>query len=172
MPSRTIASSRRSNSRDDILVAAEAVLAKHGGTALTIDAVAHEAGRSKGGVLHHFPSKGSLIDALIDRSIGEIEAFLEKFERDGSIRTGLIDAARLHLGMLPTAQHVICLVAMGDVQLHEAYRGRLTQIIDRRIAAGGDDAVIYEALILLFGIMGTQLLGVSLPGSAESCVCS
>jgi AcrR family transcriptional regulator len=42
---------------------------------LAIEAVAREAGFSKGGVLYHFPTKESLIE-------GMITSFLEAFEHD------------------------------------------------------------------------------------------
>ena len=44
-----------------ILEAAAAVLLKGGVRGLTIDAVAVEAGLSKGGVLHHYASKDALV---------------------------------------------------------------------------------------------------------------
>jgi len=48
-----------------ILEAAAAVLLKGGVRGLTIDAVAVEAGLSKGGVLHHYASKDALVAALV-----------------------------------------------------------------------------------------------------------
>jgi AcrR family transcriptional regulator len=53
---------------DALLDAAEAVVARQGIASLTIDAVAAEAGMSKGGVLHHFPSKDRLVEAMVVRS--------------------------------------------------------------------------------------------------------
>jgi len=51
--------------RETVLVAATQVIARLGVNAFTIDAVAKEAGVTKGGVLHHFPSKEALIEGLI-----------------------------------------------------------------------------------------------------------
>ena len=51
--------------RDRMLDAAEVVVTRHGIANLTLDAVAAEAGMSKGGLLHHFPSKDRLVDALV-----------------------------------------------------------------------------------------------------------
>lgn len=53
--------------RQRLLDAAWRVLTRHGTQALTLDAVAREAEVSKGGLLHHFPSRAALIDALYDR---------------------------------------------------------------------------------------------------------
>ncbi len=54
-----------------MLDAAEEVVLREGIGKLTIDAVAREAALSKSGLLHHFPSKQALIDALVHRKINE-----------------------------------------------------------------------------------------------------
>jgi AcrR family transcriptional regulator len=54
--------------RDTLLDAAEAVVARQGIANLTLDAVAAEAGMSKGGLLHHFPSKDRLVEGLVTRA--------------------------------------------------------------------------------------------------------
>jgi AcrR family transcriptional regulator len=51
-----------------VLDAAEAVVVRQGIANLTLEAVAAEAGISKGGLLYHFPSKDRLVDALVRRS--------------------------------------------------------------------------------------------------------
>jgi AcrR family transcriptional regulator len=53
--------------RESVLNAAAKIISDSGMNAFTIDAVAREAGVTKGGVLHHFPSKEALIDGLIER---------------------------------------------------------------------------------------------------------
>jgi AcrR family transcriptional regulator len=54
-------------SKDRILDAAERVVLRDGGGHLTIDAVAHEASLSKGGVLYNFATKDDLIRGMISR---------------------------------------------------------------------------------------------------------
>lgn len=54
---------------DDILDAAERVVAREGAAGLSIDAVAKEAGISKSMVVYDHKSKGALLEALIDRQI-------------------------------------------------------------------------------------------------------
>jgi AcrR family transcriptional regulator len=54
--------------RSALLDAAVAVVERRGIANLTLDAVAAEAGTSKGGLLHHFPSKDRLVEALVRRS--------------------------------------------------------------------------------------------------------
>lgn len=54
--------------QQDILDAAERVVARDGATALTLDAVAREAGVGKATVLYDFKSKQALIEAVVDRA--------------------------------------------------------------------------------------------------------
>jgi AcrR family transcriptional regulator len=53
--------------RDRMLDAAEAVVVRQGIANLTLDAVAAEAKMSKGGLLHYFPNKDRLIEAMVAR---------------------------------------------------------------------------------------------------------
>jgi AcrR family transcriptional regulator len=54
---------------DTILDAAEAVVAREGAARLTLDAVAAEAGISKGSVVYDYGSKEALIKAVIERQV-------------------------------------------------------------------------------------------------------
>ena len=53
-------------SRQRILNAAMQVAARDGVLAMTLDAVAREAGISKGGLIHHFRTKDDLISAMLE----------------------------------------------------------------------------------------------------------
>ncbi len=64
---RTSRSEQKDATREQILEAATKLLAEHGYAALRVAAVAKEAGVSLGGQLHHFPSKESLVIAVVER---------------------------------------------------------------------------------------------------------
>ncbi|MCO5161640.1 MAG: TetR/AcrR family transcriptional regulator [Mesorhizobium sp.] len=66
---------RRANSRDRILTAAEQVARESGPGSLSLDAVAQRAGVSKGGLLYNFPTKTKLMQGLAARHV-------EDFQRD------------------------------------------------------------------------------------------
>jgi AcrR family transcriptional regulator len=53
------------------------VVRRDGARALTLDAVAAEAGVSKGGLLYHFATKEALVDALVDDWLERWEADIE-----------------------------------------------------------------------------------------------
>jgi len=55
---------KASETRELVFVACGAILHREGLAALTLDAVAEEAGLSKGGLLYHFPTKLALVEAL------------------------------------------------------------------------------------------------------------
>lgn len=55
------------STRDRVLDAFEHLLVSAGSQAATLDAVAAEAGVSKGGLLYHFHSKEALVDAMVER---------------------------------------------------------------------------------------------------------
>jgi len=65
----------KNTTQQSIIAAARRIVQRDGVAHLTIEAVAREAGFSKGGVLYHFPTKDSLIE-------GMITSFLEEFEQD------------------------------------------------------------------------------------------
>ncbi len=56
-----------------LLESAAMIAGRDGIAALSLNAVAREAGVSKGGVLHHFPNKQALIYALFARLLAIME---------------------------------------------------------------------------------------------------
>lgn len=70
--------------REAILDAANRTLKAKGIEGFTLEAVAQETPVSKGGLLYHFPSKNSLIEGMIARSIAQVDAALdEELEKSG-----------------------------------------------------------------------------------------
>ncbi|HAL73330.1 MAG TPA: TetR/AcrR family transcriptional regulator [Verrucomicrobiales bacterium] len=72
---------RSTSTRDLLLDAAETVASTQGVSRLTFDAVAAEAGVSKGGLLHHFTNKDQLIEAMVLRTAeGWRECYMSGYE--------------------------------------------------------------------------------------------
>lgn len=61
--------------RRQLLDVAARLAAKQGMASVTLDAVSGASGVSKGGLLHHFPTKNALLDALF-------ESLLERFDEE------------------------------------------------------------------------------------------
>lgn len=60
--------------RRRLLAAAITTMRDHGISGLTLDAVAREAGVSKGGLLHHFASKDVMVEAILRHLFADFEA--------------------------------------------------------------------------------------------------
>src|SRR3954464_50315 len=75
---------RRERTRTDLVDAAERLFVRHGFHATPVDAVAHEAGYTKGAVYSNFASKEDLFIAVyerrVTRSVAEVEAAFEGSE--------------------------------------------------------------------------------------------
>jgi AcrR family transcriptional regulator len=93
----TTSTSKARATRDRLLDAAERVVVEHGALSLTLEAVAAEAGVSKGGLLYHFPSKDQLAAALVGREVALVDAALERAAADGT--PGSFTRAYLRLTM-------------------------------------------------------------------------
>jgi AcrR family transcriptional regulator len=71
------------DTRELIISAAANVVLKQGASRMTLEAVAKEAGVSKGGLLYHFPSKDALIESMIEHMIeGLTERIRKAYEQD------------------------------------------------------------------------------------------
>ena len=64
--------SSTTTTKDHILGTTLALLEREGGTAITLDRIAAEAGLSKGGLLYHFARKEQLVQALVERAVDSL----------------------------------------------------------------------------------------------------
>lgn len=64
---------RSAKTRRRLLGAAERLVAREGAAKLTLEAVAREAGMSKGSLLYHFPTKDALVAGMVGDLIGSFE---------------------------------------------------------------------------------------------------
>ena len=86
----------RSDAQDRILDAAEAVFARKGYRGGALNDVAVEAGYTRAGLLHYFPSKEALLLALLDRRDEQVHA-LETIQPGDTVHDvlrGMPDAVR------------------------------------------------------------------------------
>jgi len=69
--------------REMILSAAANIVLNQGALGMTLEAVAKEAGVSKGGLLYHFPSKDALVEGMIEHMVeGLTERIRQAYEGD------------------------------------------------------------------------------------------
>lgn len=107
----------RGGLRQRLLQAALEVLRQEGLLALTLERVAERAGVSKGGLLHHFPTKEDLLTGLLERELDRFEEAVRASGRpflEGYVRLGhrdetgvflvLLAASALYPGLLERAR--------------------------------------------------------------------
>src|SRR5690606_21757042 len=133
------------------LAAAITLARRDGGGSMSIDAVAREAGVSKGGVLHHFPSKEALVRAVVDTLTVEFEAAVQAAtERDPEpvgryVRAFLAALAEPELAEVGRA--MLSAVAH-DLNLLEPLRTSYLRCQARIAQDGLDPASAYEAILV------------------------
>ena len=150
----------RTDTRAKLLDSASAVIRRDGAQSLTLDAVAAEAGVSKGGLLYHFRSKRDLLDALVARWLDEFQRDID--EAGGSFPVGYVrasDGAKAEEAGLLAA-----LVADPDVLT--AVRERYATWQDRIVNEGGDPVEATVARLAADGLWLADLLGMAPPEGA------
>jgi AcrR family transcriptional regulator len=117
--------------RSQILDAVEAVVVEQGVGKLTLEVVARHAGLSKSGLLHHFPSKELLIDALVARTV---ECWRESMNRT------IADQAP---GMFPTVRGVISCCLGEATEWNDQLRRTSTALLSVMVHGSGKDTPLH-----------------------------
>jgi AcrR family transcriptional regulator len=81
--------------RRQLLDVAARLASARGMTAVTLDAVSAASGISKGGLLHHFPSKNALLEALFDSLLERLDMAIEEAMRGDPMPHGRFSRAYL-----------------------------------------------------------------------------
>ncbi|MEG7446582.1 TetR/AcrR family transcriptional regulator, partial [Providencia stuartii] len=81
--------------QEQLLEAASIIVANEGIASLSLNAVAKEAGVSKGGLLHHFPGKIELIQAVFKRLLGIMDKRIALIMANDPIEAGRFSRAYL-----------------------------------------------------------------------------
>jgi AcrR family transcriptional regulator len=85
-----------------ILVSANKIIAENGLDQFTLEAVAKDAGVTKGGLFYHFPTKDSLLESLIQASIDIFECELQDKLNSEPQRSGRFTRAYLKTCFSPS----------------------------------------------------------------------
>ncbi|WP_064695527.1 TetR/AcrR family transcriptional regulator [Rhizobium aegyptiacum] len=81
--------------RQQLLEVAARLAASEGMAAVTLDAVSAASSVSKGGLLHHFPTKNALLDALFESLLERFDADIEELMRGDPVPQGRFTRAYL-----------------------------------------------------------------------------
>jgi AcrR family transcriptional regulator len=150
---------RARNAREEILDAAQRVVARDGAGRLTLDAVAAEVGMTKGGVLYNFGSKAALLRGMLERMIATFEAVLDAAaEKNAGLPNPTLRALLTvadHLERIdPELQAAILAAAAENPGALDPLRRLVTAKQERILAEAGDPVM---ALVLLAAFDGMKL---------------
>lgn len=163
--------------RERLLNAAEQVVARDGVRTLTLDAVAKEAGVSKGGLLYHFPSKSELITAIVEKLACRCEADQTAALAQDDNTVGAFTRAYLTTRIakpMPQERPVhsaLLAAAATDPDYLAPFRKRCQEWQARLNQDGIDPSIASIVRLAIDGLCLCRLLGIQVPeGEAEQRV--
>lgn len=152
---------KRTIDQEEILNAAEFVVARGGAARLTLEAVAERAGVSKASVIYDFKSKQALIEAVIRRAVRNDNAFNEGVtEGLGNITSSVI-RGRIVAASEPFPDEFravalnLCAALAQDAQLRTAIQINQVAVIDRIMKTSANPR---GALLAYLALEGLKLL--------------
>jgi AcrR family transcriptional regulator len=145
--------------RDRVIDAAIALAARDGVPSLTLDAVAAEAGVSKGGLLYHFASKEALLAGLVEAALARWDDDIEEAvaadpELAGREARAYVQAC-CYAAADPSRERALLAAAALDPRSNDAWRAA----VDRWAAPDGPDLDLLIARLAADGLWLAQSLG-------------
>lgn len=156
--------------RERILAAAMACFARDGFHGASMQKICAEAGMSPGALYRYFPSKESIIAAIVEGERAQRLSLFDAVARAPSILTALTDCMRLMLqeGALPTAQlgPEIMAEAIRNAGLRAAIepceaetRGDLREALEKATAQGEvDPGLDLDSVVMMLQIIGDGMI--------------
>jgi AcrR family transcriptional regulator len=156
----------RPSRREALLDAAIGVIRRDGAQKLTLDAVAAEAGVSKGGILYHFATKRALVDGLLERWLVDFDRRLEgaddvlgEYVRCSDLQGQPSDVAASEFGMLAGM--------IDDPEVLAAVRAFQEKWMARMLGGRIDPADAWVVRLAADGLWYADLLGLAAPRGDE-----
>lgn len=164
----------RSTKYDDLLDAAERIVRRDGSAKLTLDAVAAEAGVSKGGLLYHFATKEALVSAMVERMLASFDGAQERAMATDPGGPGQWTRAWVRTSVSPEGPSEHDATAAGLLAAVATNPGLVGPVRERYVqwrARAADDGIVPEtaAIVALAadGLWMADLLGLSAPAGEE-----
>jgi AcrR family transcriptional regulator len=164
---------RRQDRAEAILDAAEEVLRRVGARGLTIDAVAAQAGLSKGGVLHHYASKDALIRALVARKVRRLREGISAHEAGqpplrGAPALAMVANARQTYGEEDGFPRALLLASAENPEALVDFRAFVDERLARMAGIEGRPGAGSVLMFALMGVMVGRTLGLHDLSDAEA----
>ncbi|WP_284947731.1 TetR/AcrR family transcriptional regulator [Acidisoma cladoniae] len=158
---------RSLRSRNAVLEAALAIIARDGPARLTLDAIAREAGISKGGLMHQFATKEAVLKALLQRQTEYFEDFSRNYLAASGVQQSqpVLEAqiATIREAMSTPSSIVFAILgaAAHDPALHTGTREADVEKIKAIRAEASDPDLALLRWVAAWGLTLTSMLGLS-----------
>lgn len=139
--------------RSNLLEAAARRIGKDGVQGLRLEAVAKDAGVSKGGLFHHFPNKAALLEGLYEEQYQQFEQELEELIAADPIAHGRFSRAYLRVtceGLSQDEHLTFFSLVLGDAE----FRARMVKWMQERLARHADTDSFPEATVVIHATDG------------------
>lgn len=160
--------------RRALLDEAARIGAMEGLAGVTVASVAKAAGVTKGGLLHHFPSKQELIDTLFDELLEQLERMLDaRVETDPEpygrfTRAYLYVSLQQHVDRQSNPLATLSITMLTDAKLRERWRAWYEACLTKFVST--DDAAPLQAVRLAAdGAWLAELSGVTILEREQVC---
>jgi AcrR family transcriptional regulator len=155
------------STRENILRSANKVILDKGADALTLEAVAEEAGISKGGLLYHFPSKKNLIQGMIESMIAKVDSALEEelVKSGGNYLEAYIRASFKTETEPDQISYALFAAISNDPELIKPLQARFFKMQDEISAAAPSEEIGTIIRLALDGLWISDLFGFAPPSS-------
>ncbi|BDU71819.1 TetR/AcrR family transcriptional regulator [Mesoterricola silvestris] len=120
---------KSTGTRDLILQAAIGIL-REGEGILTLDAVVKRSGVSKGGLMHHFPTKDALIEGVVAEIIHQYDTLTRNASQSAEIGTPEETRAYVDTGFEPASREATADLARGMIRLYGSDFRKDTPFLD------------------------------------------
>jgi len=153
------------STKENILNAANKVILDKGADALTLEAVAQEAGISKGGLLYHFPSKKQLIQGMIGSMIARVDSTLheELVKSSGDYMASYIRASFKTETGSDQISYALFAAISNDPALIKPLQARFLKMQNEIVAAAASEEVGTIIRLALDGMWISDLFGFAPP---------
>jgi AcrR family transcriptional regulator len=165
--------SRSERTRDAVLEAALSIIARDGPGRLTLDAIAQEAGMSKGRLLHQFPTKQAILKAILERQRAYYLDFSRRYIAEAGTGTSQPELAAqiATLREATITRHPVAFAILGamadDPDLLSVSRNQEARNIDAIKAETDDPQLAMLRKAAAQGLALTAILGMSSLSNAE-----
>jgi AcrR family transcriptional regulator len=153
------------STKKNILNAANKVILDKGADALTLEAVAQEAGISKGGLLYHFPSKKQLIQGMIESMIARVDSTLQEelVKSSGDYMASYIRASFKTETEPNQISYALFAAISNDPDLIKPLRARFLKMQNEIVAAAATEEIGTIIRLALDGLWISDLFGFAPP---------